>query len=143
MSVPDAATVAAKWKDVTPERATFYETNAPAAAEDWEAETLAAKGNFKAAVSDPKIGDKFAGGVKGKAGKFRRKITDVGVDRFGPGVEAAEQDMSAGIAPFLAKIAATTISDRKPRGTASNYNIVKEVGDPLHKLRLAILGAGS
>lgn len=141
--VPSAADIAKKWGDVTPARSGYYESETPLAADLWESNTKGAKGTYKLAVADPKISDRFFGGVTGKAAKFKRKVEAVGVARFSPGVTAAVTDMESGVAPYAAKLATITVSDRKPRGDPSNYNIVKEIGDPLHKLRLAKLGAAS
>jgi len=141
--VPAASEVAKKWGDVTPGRASYYEAEAPAASDLWESNTVAAKNTYKAAVADPKISDRFAGGAKGKSAKFKRKVTDVGVARFGPGVSAAVGDMESGFSPFQAVLAGISVADRKPRGDPSNYRIVEEIGDPLHKKRLALLGAAS
>jgi len=142
--VPTAEEVATKWKEETPRRSTYYEKETPLAAELWEAETIAAAANFKAAVQAADIGKRFKGGVKRVgAAKFKRKVMAVGVSRFGPGVEAAEEDMKAGVDPYLAVIAATEIGARKPRGDPSNYDRVKKIGDALHAKRLAILAAGA
>ena len=134
--------MAKKWGDVTPGRSGYYEANTPGAASKWETNTKAAKSTYKTAVADPKIGDRFEGGVRGKAGKFARKVTDVGVARFGPGVSAAITDMSDGFTPYAALLNTISVPDRKPRGDVSNYDIVKKVGSELHAKRLALLGAG-
>lgn len=139
--VPSAADIAAKWGEVTPARATFYEAETPKAADLWETNTKAAKGTYKAAVADPKISDRFVGGVRGKAAKFKRKVTDVGVARFAPGIAAAVPDMETAFEPYATLLATIVVSDRKPRGDPANYGIVKEIGEPLHKKRLALLGA--
>lgn len=141
LNVPTSDAIAKKWGDVTPGKAGYYEAETPNAADIWEANTGAAKNTYKAAVADPKISDRFAGGVRGKASKFKRKVTEVGVGRFGPGVTAAVPDMKAGFDPYQSVLAAIEVADRKPRGDPANYAIVKEIGDPLHKKRLALLGA--
>lgn len=141
LEVPTADVVSKKWAEVTPARAAYYESETPKAADLWESNTKGAKGTYKAAVADPKISDRFAGGVAGKADKFKRKVTDVGIARFGPGITAAEADMKTGVDPYLAVLAGIEVADRKPRGDPANYNIVKSIGDPLHKKRLALLGA--
>ena len=143
LTVPTADKVAKKWGDVTPGRSTYYAENTPPAAAKWEANTTKASGTFKTAITAADMQKKFEGGVKGKAAKMARKVTAVGVDRFGPGVTAAVPDMQAGEEPMLATMAATEIADRGPRGSDANYGIVKQVGDPLHKKRLALLGATS
>jgi len=141
--IPASADIAKKWGDVTPGRAAYYESETPKASGIWESNASGAKGTYKAAVADPKIGDRFAGGIKGKAAKFARKVTDVGVARFGPGVTAAVGDMQSGFDPYVSALAAVEVPDRGPRGDAGNYEIVKKIGDPLHKKRLALLGAAS
>ena len=142
LECPTADEVARKWGEVTPGRSGYYEANTPGASTKWEANTKAAKSNYKAALADPKIADRFEGGVRGQAAKFARKVTDVGVSRFGPGVSAAIPDMSAGFSSYAALINAITVPDRKPRGDPANYKIVEKIGSELHKKRLALLGAG-
>jgi len=141
--VPTSADIAKKWGDVTPARSTYYEAETPKADALWETNTKGAKGTYKAAVADPKIADRFEGGVKGKASKFKRKVVDVGVGRFGPGVSAAIPDMDTGVGPYVSVLAGIEVPDRGPRGADANYEIVKKIGKPLHDKRLAILGAAS
>jgi len=144
MIVPSSDEVSKKWGEVTPGRAGYYEAKTPAAGPIWESNTIAAKSTFKTAVSAAGIENRFAGGVKrAGAAKFSRKVTAVGVGRFGPGISAAVEDMKSGVEPFLSVLAAIEIPDRGPRGDAGNYAIVQKVGDPLHKKRLALLGASS
>lgn len=144
ITVPTAEATAKKWGEVTPGRATYYETNTPLGAAKWEANTIKAGSTFQAAVSAADMVKKFVGGIK-KAGaaKFSRKVTSVGVGRFGPGVSAAISDMQSGVDPFLSTLAAIEIPDRGPRGSPANYAIVQKVGDPLHAKRLSLLGAGA
>lgn len=141
-TVPTADTVAKKWVEVTPGRASYYEANAPAAAGKWEANTKAAASNYKAAIQAGNIGQMFAGGVaKAGSAKFARKVTAL-AGRFGPGVSAAQQDMATNVAPYLTVISQTDLSERKPRGDAANYSRVKAIGDALHAKRLAQAAAG-
>lgn len=142
--VPSAADIAKKWVDVTPARAGYYEEETPKAADLWETNTKAAKGTYKSAVADPKIGDRFSGGVaRVGAEKFKRKVVDVGVGRYGPGITAAQMDMQDGIAPYRDVLDGLEVPDRKPRGDIANLNIVKTIFTELHKKRLAVLGATS
>jgi hypothetical protein len=141
-TVPTADEAAKKWADVTPGRATYYATNAPAAADKQNANAIAAATTFRTAISGADMASKFIGGLK-KAGsaKYRRKVTDVGAARFGPGVQAAQGDMSTGVAPFLDEIGKTDLANRGPRGDPANYSRVSKIGDALHKKRLAVLGS--
>ena len=142
ITVKSAAEVAQKWADVTPGKASYYEVEAPAAAEEWERATAAAGAVYKAGIAVAGIEKRFVGGVKrAGAAKFRRKVTDVGVSRYGPGVGAAKADMEAGFAPYRDVLDGMDIPDRGPRGSPGNYAIVEKVGTALHKKRLAVLAA--
>jgi len=143
LKVSSSADIAKKWGDVTPARSTYYEAETPKADSTWEANAVASKGTYKAAVADPKIGDRFAGGLKGKAAKFKRKVVDVGVARYGPGISAAVADMQAGFDPYASELATIEVPDRGPRGDPKNKEIVSKIFDALHKKRLAVLGAAS
>jgi len=132
-----------KFIEVTPGRAPYYESGIEDPKEDWETNTVLASSAYKAAVTAVDIAKRFTGGVK-KAGtaKWQRKARELGVDRFGPGVIAAEGDFKTGFDPFVAVIAATEMSARKPRGDPANYKRVEEIGTALFKKRLALIGAG-
>lgn len=144
MKVKPLADVVKKWADVTPGRAGYYEAGAVGAGADWEKNTAASKSNFKAAITAPDIDARFAGGVK-KAGaaKFDRKVKDVGVARFGPGVTAATPDFSNGVGPMLDTLAATSLPARAPRGSDANIERVRTIATALHKKRLASMAAGT
>jgi len=125
-------------------RASYYESEAPAAGAEWEANTIAAGGTYKAGISVAGIEKRFVGGVKrAGAAKFARKVKDVGVSRYSPGVTAARADMESGVAPFRDVLDGLEIPDRGPRGSPGNYAIVEKVGSALHKKRLAVLAATS
>ena len=142
-TVPSADSVAKKWAEVTPGRASYYEANTPLASSKWETNAKAASANFKAAIQAGNIEALFKGGIaKAGAAKFARKVTAL-AGRFGPGVSAAVADMQANVAPFLTEISTVDLKERKPRGDATNYERVKAIGDKLHAKRLALLAAGS
>jgi len=143
LSVKSAADSAKKWGDVTPTRQTEYAANTPAAGGKWEQNATAAAPNYQAAVSAANIGARQSAGIrKAGAAKFSRKVSQVGANRFGPGVQAATQDYSSAVAPYLQAIASVDLPPRRPRGDPSNYQRVQKVGDPLHALRLAQSSAG-
>jgi len=127
-----------KWADVTPARASYYEKYASVAGEEWATRTKAAAANYKAAVTAADIDKRFVGGVS-KAGpeKFNRKVKEVGVSRFGPGITAAKPDYQAEVSWVLSTISATDIPDRKPRGDPANFDRVKAIGTALNKARIA------
>lgn len=141
--VKSAADIAAKWSRVTPQRSSDYEAGASNAGAKQNAAAIAAAKSFQAAVSAVNISQLFAGGLKrAGADKYNRKVKEVGVSRFGPGVQAAAADMAAGMAPMVESIAAVNAPARAPRGDPSNQqrSIVYQVA--LNKKRLALRAAG-
>jgi len=136
--------IAAKWADVTPGRASYYEKYASVAGADWETGATGARAAFKAAVTAPGIDAHYAGGVKKVGGtKYERKVKAVGVGRFGPGVAAAKDDMKSGFAPHRDEIETTlpTLKARGPRGDPANWDRSKTIGTALAKKRLALIAA--
>lgn len=143
LKVKDVSASAVKWGDNASRAAAEFAAGAEASAELWASRTQASADNFGQAISAPGIKQRFAAGVRrAGAAKFARKIRDVAADRFGPGVNAAKQDYSAGVEPFFSTLAALTLSARKPRGDPANYNRSQEVGKALNAKRLAMLGMG-
>ena len=142
LKVKAAADIAKKWGDVTPGKSGYYEAEATVAGALWESNAVKAEKTFKSAIAEAGLEKRFVGGIK-KAGaaKYERKVKDVGVGRFGPGVAAAIADMESGFAPYRDVLDGMSIPDRGPRGSTTNYAIVQKIGDPLHKKRLALLGA--
>ena len=144
IKVKPAADVARKWVEVTPGRSAYYEAAASVAGDDWERSTIAAAKAFKAAITAANIEALFTGGVKRAGGAmYNRKVKDVGVARFGPGITAAAADFEKGVAPFLDEIAKITLPARAPRGSEANYARVREIGVALNKKRLALRAAGA
>ena len=138
--VPTLDEISKKWVDETPRRSVYYEKNAPAAAPRWAANAIAAEAVYKAAITAPGVEKRYAGGIKRVgAPKYERKIKEVGVARFGPGVTAAKLDFENGIKPYRDELAAIDIPTRKPRGDPGNLDRVRAIMEALHKKRLAIL----
>jgi hypothetical protein len=135
--------IAKKWVEVTPGRSVYYEAAASVAGTDWEKGATAAAASYKAAITAPNIDKMFTGGIRrAGAAKYERKVKDVGVARFGPGITAALPDYTAGFEPFASTIAAITLPARAPRGSVANYERVKVIGTELNKKRLALRTAG-
>jgi hypothetical protein len=136
--------IADKWATVTPGRTTYYEAGVKAPLKNWEDNTIAQAAAYKSAVTSPNIDKMFTGGVK-KAGfaKWQRKATEVGVSRFGPGVQAAKPDYQTNFAPYTETLASIEVPARGPRGADVNFDKVKKIGQELMKKRLALRAAGT
>jgi len=135
--------IAKKFLEVTPGRSPYYEAGVTAPKADWEQNTVSAGPAYKASIAASDIEKRFTGGVK-KSGtaKWQRKSKDIGVPRYGPGVQASGPDFIAGYGPYPSVIAAVEMSARQPRGSDANYMRSKQVGDAQHKKKLALIGAG-
>jgi len=141
IKVKEAGASAVKWAENAGRATQEYGERAVAASEDWARATAAAADTFHQAVTAPGIEKRFQRGVtRAGAAKFARKVSEVGRDRFAPGVAAAQSDYSSGVEPYLSTIAALTLPARKPRGDPSNYRRVEAVGKALNSKRLALLG---
>ena len=144
LKVKPVAESTSKWSENAGRAAAEFAVNAEAAASEWQSKTVAAKATYHSAITAPGMSDRFAKGVaRAGAAKFARKIRDVGMDRFAPGVAAASSDYSAGVEPFFATISALSLTARKPRGDPANYRRVEEVGKALNAKRLALLGVSA
>jgi len=142
--VKSAAVIAEKWARVTAQRGADYEAGAVGAGAKQNANAIAAEKAFVASVTSGNIGKMFAGGLrKAGADKYNRKVKEVGVARFGPGVQAGVADMQSGMAPMVETIAAVTPPARAPRGDVTNQqrSVVYQVA--LNKKRLALRAAGA
>lgn len=121
-----------------------YAARAGMSGEKWAREAAAAAGNYRQAVSAGNIEARFRRGVqKAGADKYARKIAAVGQARFSEGVSGASDDWAAGFGPYQQTLASLTLAPRRPRGDASNYARVKQVGDALNAKRIAALAGGA
>jgi len=143
IKVKEIAASTTKWSENAGRAAGEFAANAEAAAELWAGNTGRAADTFHQAITAPNMKERFRRGVaRAGAAKFARKIREVGMDRFGPGVAAATTDYATGAEPYFSTIAAITLSPRKPRGDPANYSRVQEIGKALNAKRLALLGSG-
>ena len=127
-----------KWARVTPQRTEDYVQGISNPRADWAQETAKAESNWADGVQKAVQDKRFAKGVQ-KAGseKWARKSLEVGAPRFGPGVQAAEQDYVAGFAPFVTVIENTKLPQRFAKGDPRNIDRVKVMAKALRDAKLA------
>lgn len=121
-----------KWTRVTPGRTEDYKLGIKNPRRDWEQETIAAKGNWKAGVDAAAAKDLFGKGVA-KAGtkKWQEKALKKGPGRFAEGVYIAGDDYERGFAPFREAIARVDLGPRFPRRDPRNLERVRRVVEAL------------
>lgn len=129
--------IAGKWGQVTPQRTQFYEQGVERPLNDWETNTAAAEDAYSQGVQRAAAEGRFGRGVA-EAGteKWRRKATTVGVQRWGPGVQVAEDDFSRGFSRYRDVIEATTLPPRYPRGDPRNMERAATMARALAAARL-------
>jgi len=129
--------IQAKWAQVTPERAPFYEEGIKAPGKDWSTEAAKGQIAYEAAMRDPNVLAQRAKQIKVVGTeKWSRKSQAVGPSRFREGVPAAADDFGKGFSPFHATIASLALPEKGARGDPKNYARVKAIGDALHKKRM-------
>lgn len=123
-----------KWTRVTPGRVEDYKLGIEHPKRDWEEETTAAAGNWKAGVDAAQAKGLFSKGVK-KAGtaKWKDKALKKGPGRFAEGVYIAGPDYEKGFAPYRDAIERTDLGPRFPRRDPRNLDRVKRIVDALVK----------
>jgi len=131
--IKSAADIAGKWARVTPTRDADYRSGVERPLRDWQEEAAAAEDRYVTGVTQAAQSGRFGQGVA-KAGteKWKRKALAVGVNRWGPGVRAAQPDYQAGFAPYRDVIERVELPPRRATGDPSNIDRVAAIAAALH-----------
>jgi hypothetical protein len=134
--------IVAKWAEVTPGRAPYYEKGIREPKKNWEEEAINAEGAWESGVTAAVTEKRFAGGVK-KAGfaTWQKKALALGVPRWPDGVRKARDDYSAGWKPYYDVLTALVLPERGAKGDPKNIDRVRAIADALHKKKLELLKA--
>jgi hypothetical protein len=137
VSIKPLDSITAKWAQVTPERAPFYEAGIASPAKDWQAGALQGQAAYEAAMRNPAILKQREAKIK-VAGteKWSRKAKAVGPSRFREGVPAAKDDYNKGFSTYHGVIASLALPEKGARGDPKNYARVAAVGNALNKKRM-------
>ena len=126
-----------KWTRVTPGRVEDYKRGVQNPRRDWEAETKASAGNWKAGVDAAHAKGLFGKGVaEAGTGKWKDKTLKKGPGRFSEGVYIAGPDYEKGFAPYREAIAAVDLGPRFPKRDPRNLERVKRIVDALVQKKL-------
>jgi len=121
-----------KWTRVTPGRVEDYKIGVQNPKRDWETETVAAEGTWKAGVDAAAAKGLFSkGATKAGSKKWQDKALKVGPGRFAEGVYIAGPDYERGFAPYREAIARVDLGPRFPRRDPRNLERVKRIVDAL------------
>lgn len=117
-----------KWTRVTPGRQDDYKIGIQNPRRDWETETAAAEGNWKAGVDAAAGKGLFPKGVA-KAGskKWQDRSLKKGPGRFAEGVYIAGGDYEKGYQPYREAISRLDLPPKFPRRDPRNIERVRSV----------------
>lgn len=130
---------AAKLSQNGQQAATAYKTNASAAAQTWQDNTVASNDNYKQGVQDAIGRDAFAKGVaRAGAAKYSSQIAAVAGPRFSDGMSKAGPAWQKGFGPIAAAVSGKDIGPRGPRGSQQNKQRSANMSDAFRAAKLAI-----
>lgn len=130
--IKSLASIREKWTRVTPGRTEDYKLGIQNPRRDWEEETSAAAGNWKAGVDAAAAKNLFVKGVKAAGtAKWRDHSLKKGPGRFAEGVYLAGPDFEKGFARFHAAIERVDLGPRFPKRDPRNLERVKRIVDAL------------
>lgn len=134
--IASATDIAGKWKRVTPGRSADYEKGVTDSSVNWAGPTAASESTYSQATQDAIARGSFGKGVRAAGDEhWRSKTSELGVPRWGQGVNSAEGDMADGIAPYVDVIAKTDLPPRRGRGDPQNMNRSSILAAALSKRR--------
>lgn len=134
--VKSAADIAAKWARVSAQRDGDYKDGVSDPGVEWARNAAAAEDTYVAGVTEAAARGAFGKGIN-KAGdeKWRRKTTELGTQRWSPGIRAAVKDFEDGFAPFRDVLERLDLPPRAPRGDPRNLERVAAVARALSEAR--------
>lgn len=139
-AIRSATDVARKWAEVTPGRAAQYEQGVRNPVRDYAANTQAANDAWKSGTQAAIARDGFKRGVaKAGTAKWQERSAKLGPARFGPGVQAAQQDYESGFAPYREAIAGVALPPRGPRRSPQNLQRVTAMVTAIAQRKEALL----
>ena len=114
-----------------------YAAGVAAPRQDWAQATAASANTWGAGVQQAISNGSFTKGVNAAGTpKWQRKASGVGAQRYGPGVQAAQNDYQAGVAPYLQVIAGLNLPPRNPKGDPGNIQRVAMIAQALRQKKL-------
>lgn len=135
--IKSAAQIADKWGRVTPQRTQDYDQGIRNPRRDWQTATAAAADRYRDGIQESIQRGAFESGVANAGSeKWARKTREVGVGRWGPGVQAAAGDFQKGFEPYRQIIEQTDLGPRYPKGDPRNIERVAKLAQALHTRKI-------
>ncbi len=135
MRMPSATAIAQRFVKYEPGRADRYEEGVRNPTEDWEKNTSDAEANYEDGIKKAITRKAFGKGVH-KCGTERQKNQTIkNLPRWVEGIEGAEAEMAAAMAPVVAVMEGITLPKKYPKGDPRNYERNKIIGTILRKAK--------
>lgn len=133
----DAGTLAGKWSTRAGNASGDYQTGTANAGGAWETGAKNASAAWKDGVTGAVGRDAFSKGVAGSGGHYQARVAEVGVLRYGPGVQAesAKASWSKNTQPYLAALSTIQYPPKGARRSPQNQARTNIVATVLGKLK--------
>jgi len=136
--------IAAKYREVTPGRAPYYEAGVRNPREDWASRTSAAEPAWAQGVQEAVSQKRFSKGVR-KAGtpKWQSRALELGVRRWPEGVRVGADEYQKNFAPYHDVLSRLALPERRAKGDPANIQRVAKIAEALHRKKLELLGTSA
>jgi hypothetical protein len=134
--IKDTASLAQKFVTRASAALNDYTSGVQAAGSDWETNTKAAETSYQQGVQEAISKGRFGRGVAnaGQA-KYVANAVKLGGQRYGPGVQNAQDAWARGVAPALDRLKSLQLPPRGPRRSPANQQRANMVALELGKLK--------
>ena len=120
--------IANRWATITPQRQDAFGEGVRQPRRDWAQSTSGQADAWQNGVQRAIQQGSFASGVnRAGTGTWQNRTLEVGVNRWGPGVQVAENRFNQGFAPFREAIARLSLPQRFSRRDSRNLERVRAV----------------
>ncbi len=128
--------IAAKWGTVTPQRSGDFKRGVENPKASWKAGALAANDAWKEGTTKAIAENRFQKGVGSSSDEEWQKATlEKGVNRWGQGVQLAQDKFARGFAPYQAALASLTLPPRFARRDPRNLERVRAVAEAMARVK--------
>lgn len=138
VAIRDIASIKEKYVRKAQAASGDYRDGVESPMKDWASGAADAEESYGQGVQEAINRGAYGKGVK-KAGtaKWQKYAIELGSDRYAPGVRSKQDDYEGNFKPFRDTLEKLTLdTPRGPRGSASNYDRVRQVGEALHQKRI-------
>ena len=116
----DTGTLAKKFVTRATAAAPDYKAGVTGKGGEWEQRAREGENNYVQGVQDAISRNAFGKGVAGSGAKYEQNASTLGAQRFGPGVQNAEQAWARGVQPALDVLKSLTLPPPGPKRSPQN-----------------------